>query len=129
MVVLCAEDDVYVQYSIWKALRAAGITVLTAGNGQFALDASRRHPGPIDLLITDMEMPLMHGLELSRNIRAERPSTKILVMSSNVREREMIAVNELPFVQKPLTRASLLDSVEALLGPIPALPGTHARAF
>ena len=62
MVILLAEDDVYEQYSIWKLLKADGFTVLTAGNGQFALEASRNHPGPVDLLLTDMEMPRMSGL-------------------------------------------------------------------
>jgi CheY-like chemotaxis protein len=84
-VILLVEDDVHEQYFVWKLLKADGFAVLTAGNGEFALEASRSHPGPIDLLLTDTEMPRMSGLELGRNIRAERPEIKVLMMSSDLR--------------------------------------------
>ena len=118
-VVLCAEGDVHVQYLIWKLLKSDGFTVLAAGNGEFALEASRSHPGPIDLLLTDMEMPRMSGLELYRNIGAERPGIKVLMISGDLREREQVSVNGLTFLQKPFTPTALRDSIEALLGPIP----------
>ena len=91
MVILLVEDDVHVQYLIWKLLKADGFTVLTAGKSEFALEASRSHPGPIDLLLTDMEMPRMSGLELYRNIRAERPGIKVLMISGDLREREQVS--------------------------------------
>jgi CheY-like chemotaxis protein len=119
MVILLAEDDVYEQYSIWKLLKAGGFTVLTAGNGQFALEASRNHPGPVDLLLTDIEMPQMSGLELCRSIKAERPGIKVLMMSGDLREREHVSMNGLPFLQKPFTASVLRDCIETLLGPIP----------
>ena len=53
MVILLAEDDVGVQFFIWKLLKTDGYTVLTAGDGEAGLEASRNHPGPIDLLLTD----------------------------------------------------------------------------
>jgi CheY-like chemotaxis protein len=122
MVILLAEDDVQVEYFIWKLLKADGFTVLTAGNGAFALEASRSHPGPIDLLLTDMEMPRMSGLELAENIAAERPGIKVLMMSSDLRDRERTSVS---FVQKPFTPTALRESIEALLYPIPYSPGVH----
>jgi DNA-binding response OmpR family regulator len=118
-VILCAEGDVHVQYLIWKLLKADGFTVLTAGKSEFALEASRSYPGPIDLLLTDMEMPRMSGLELCRNIRAERPGIKVLMISDDLLEREQVFVNGLTFLQKPFTPTALRDSIEALLGPIP----------
>src|SRR5260370_26267057 len=78
MVILLVEDDVHIQYFIWKLLKADGFTVLTAGNGELALEASRSHPGPIDLLLTDMQMPRMSGLELCRNISEQRPGINVL---------------------------------------------------
>lgn len=120
-VILLAEDDVQVQYFIWKLLKADGFTVLTAGNGAFALEASRNYPGPVDLLVTDLEMPRMSGLELCEKIRAERPGIKVLVMSGNLRTREHDSVNGLPFLQKPFTPTALRESIEALLCPIPSL--------
>ena len=117
MVILLVEDDVHVQYFIWKLLKADGFMVLTAGNGVFALEASLSHPGTIDLLLTDMEMPRMGGLELYKNIAAERPGIKVLMMSGEPSCKEQVSRSGLPFLQKPFTRTALRDSIDALLGP------------
>jgi DNA-binding response OmpR family regulator len=127
MVILLAEDDVQVQYFIWKLLKADGFTVLTGGNGAFALEASRNYPGPVDLLLTDLEMPRMSGLELCEKIRTERPGIKILAMAGDLREREHVSVNGLPFLQKPFTPKALREAVEALLCPIPFLAESVPR--
>jgi two-component system, cell cycle sensor histidine kinase and response regulator CckA len=125
MVILLAEDDLQVQYFIWKLLKADGFTVLTGGNGAFALEASRNHPGPVDLLLTDMEMPRMGGLKLAETIAAERPGIKVLIMSGDLRDREGISVNGLPFLQKPFTPTALRESIETLLCPIPPSTGPY----
>ena len=118
-VILLAEDDVQVQYFIWKLLRAEGFTVLTSGNGEFALEVSRNYPGRIDLLITDIEMPRMNGLQLYRKISAERPGIKALVMSSDLEWRYQDTLNGLPFLRKPFTATVLRHSIQALLCPVP----------
>jgi len=128
MVILLVEDDVYVQYFIWKLLKADGFTVLTAGNGAFAMEASRSHPGTIDLLLTDMEMPRMSGLDLARNIRTERPGIKTLVMSGEPSCKEQVHISGLPFLQKPFTLNALRDSIEALLGPSRPVAMATAKA-
>ena len=117
MVILLVEDDVGVQFYVWKLLKADGYTVLTAGDGKAALEASRNCPGSIDLLMSDVEMPGMGGLELCKNIAAERPGIKVLVMSDEPSCEEQAAMNGLPFLQKPFTSTALRDSIEALLGP------------
>jgi two-component system cell cycle sensor histidine kinase/response regulator CckA len=119
MVILLAEDDVQIRYFIWKLLKTDGFTVLASGNGEFALKASRDYSGPIDLLLTDMEMPGMSGLELCRNILAERPGIKALVMSGDLQWRDQAVANGLPFLQKPFTGTVLRHSLEALLCPVP----------
>jgi len=85
-VILCADDDLYALYSLWKVLKADGFTVLTASTGLTALDVSRKHSGSIDLLITSIDLPRMNGLELSEAIKAERPAIKVLLMSRDSRE-------------------------------------------
>ena len=99
-------------------LKADGLTVLTARSVEAALKASRNHPGPVDLLLTDLEMPGMSGLELCRNIKAERPGIKVLVMSGDLRARERVSISGLPFLQRPFPATALRDSIVALLGPI-----------
>jgi CheY-like chemotaxis protein len=120
LVILVAEDDAQVQFFARRLLKAYGFTVLTASNGAAALETSRCHPGPIDLLLSDVEMPQMSGLELGRTIAAERPGIKLLLMSGDLRSREQVSMAEVPFLQKPFSPKVLRDSIEALLGPIPA---------
>jgi two-component system, cell cycle sensor histidine kinase and response regulator CckA len=126
MVILVAEDDVHVQFLAWKLLKAAGFTVLKADNGEAALELSRNHPGIIDLLLADVAMPRLSGLELCRTIAAERQDIKLLLMSSDLRNREQASMNGLPFLQKPFSPEALQDSIETLLGPAPPSSGRGA---
>ena len=121
MVILLVDDDVGMQFSIWKLLKADGFTVLTAGDGKAALEASRNFPGTIDLLLSDMNMPGMGGLELCKIIAAERSEIKQLMMSGEVWGREQASMNGLAFLQKPFSVTALRNAIEALLGPIPPL--------
>jgi DNA-binding response OmpR family regulator len=127
MVILVAEDDVHVQFLAWKLLKVAGFTVLKADNGEVALELSRNHPGIIDLLLADVSMPRMSGLELCRIIAAERPGIKLLMMSSDLRNREQASMNGLPFLQKPFSTETLKDSIETLLGPAPSSSGRAGK--
>ena len=119
MVILLAEDDLDLQSTFSRLLEADGFTVLTAGDGKVALEVSRNYPGTVDLLVSDVEMPRMDGLELSKTVAAERPGIKVLMISGSLRGREQLLTSGLPFLPKPFTRTSLRDSIGALLGPIP----------
>jgi len=115
--ILLVDDDVNVQFFLWQSLKAIGFTVLNADNGEDALAVSSNHLGSIDLLLSDVVMPRMDGLELYKRIVAERPEIKVLMMSGDLRGRERACMNGLPFIQKPFTLKSLRDSIESLLGP------------
>ena len=121
MVILLAEDDATVQKFAGKVLTTDGFTVLSASDGKAALEASRNYPGIIDLLLSDVEMPRMGGLELCRNIRKERAGIRVLLMSGDALGREQVSMIGLPFLQKPFTPTALRDSIEKLFGPIPPL--------
>jgi DNA-binding NtrC family response regulator len=121
MVILVAEDDGGVQSFVGKLLRAAGFTVLTAGDGNAALEESRSYSGTIDLLLSDMDMPLMGGLQLCQNIVAERPGIKVLMMSGGLQGIEQVRMKGLPFLQKPFTASAMRGSIKTLLSPIPPL--------
>jgi len=114
-VILCADDDVHTLYSIWKALKADGLTVLTASTGQAALEISRKHLGPIDLLITTIDLPRMSGLDLTEAIKSERPEIKVLLMSRDSWESVQASIPGLPFIQKPFTATALRDRVKESL--------------
>ena len=109
-VILLAEDDVLVQNVARIALEFAGYFILTADNGEEALAISEKYPGSIDLLVSDIQMPLMDGLELKRRIQIERPSTKVLLMSGNTSQ-----VPDCPFLEKPFTPDLLRRKVRQMI--------------
>ena len=76
MIILLAEDDVGLRFFVWRLLRADGLSGLAASDGMAALEVSRNHPGTIDLLLSDVEMPRIGGLELCKSIVAERPEPR-----------------------------------------------------
>jgi DNA-binding response OmpR family regulator len=118
MVVLCAEDDEWVRQFIVTLLKADGFTVLAAGDGKAALEEARKYSGTIDLLVSDVTMPRMGGLELRRTIAVERPEMKVLMMSGALESREKVATIGLPFLQKPFSSTALRESIETVLSPI-----------
>ena len=126
MVILVAEDDLGVQVFVRNLLKADGFTVLTAGDGKAALEVSRNHPGSIDLVLSDVGMPRMDGLELCKTIASERPGIKVLMMSGVAPCKDQVSMNGLPFLQKPFTGTALRDSIEALIvGYYAGAGGTH----
>jgi DNA-binding response OmpR family regulator len=121
MVILVAEDHDDVRLAIWNILKADGFKVLTAYDGKAVLELSRSYPGTIDLLLSDIDMPRMGGVELCEAIAEERPGIKVLMMSGGVGCREQARMNGLPFLQKPFTGTVLRQSIKAMLGPNPPL--------
>jgi DNA-binding response OmpR family regulator len=121
MVILVAEDHEDVRLAIWNILKADGFTALTADDGRAALELSRSYPGTIDLLLSDVDMPVMGGLELCQAIAEERTGIKVLMMSGGAGGKEQVRMKGLPFLQKPFTGTALRQSITALLGPNPPL--------
>jgi CheY-like chemotaxis protein len=114
MFILCAEDDHDIRSLILKLLRADGHTVLAAGDGEAALELSRNCPDTIDVLLSDVEMPKMNGLELWKHLLAERPRIKVLMMSGACGPSQK-AVAGLPILQIPFNRMALRNSIQSVL--------------
>src|SRR5262245_66213641 len=77
-----------------------------------------QHKGVIDLLLTDVIMPLMNGHELSTRLGSIRPGTKVVYMSGYTDEVlafHGIAQPEIDFIQKPFTPPELAAKVETVL--------------
>ncbi len=94
-------------------LTTYGYKVLTANNGQKALDLIARNERPIDLLITDLVMPHMSGRELVEHVRKVSPTTKVLSSSGYVRSAE--EQEQTAYLQKPFTSQDLLLKVKQAL--------------
>ncbi|HWO08728.1 MAG TPA: response regulator, partial [Polyangiaceae bacterium] len=78
--VLLAEDEPQVRFLIQTVLEQAGYTVLLAEDGQHALKLAERL-GHVDLLVSDVRMPHLGGVELARRLRELRPTLEVILMS------------------------------------------------
>jgi PAS domain S-box-containing protein len=79
--ILVVEDHEDVRTYVAHTLQGSGYRVLTAASGREALQRAERQSDPIHLLLTDVVMPEMTGLELARRLRSIRPDLRVLFMS------------------------------------------------
>jgi CheY-like chemotaxis protein len=116
-VILVAEDEVMVQNLVRITLEGAGYFVLTAHDGQEAIELSHQYTERIHLLITDVLMPRMDGYQLCEQILQERPGTAVLLISGTHHPGARV-----PYLAKPFTSYDLCAAV----GRIIAAP-SHAQ--
>ncbi len=126
MTILIAEDDTGLRYTIWRLLRADGHRVIATSDGEAALKVVRSRGFPIDLILADLDLPKINGLELCRSITTEHPQIRVLVMSDGNRGRADIEAAGLPVLMKPFTAAAIRRSVGAILGRSTVSDGAEA---
>ena len=126
--VLVVEDDAQLRAILRRCLTSWGYTLLEAPSGASALELVRSHPGPIDLLLTDLVMPGgIDGRTLSRQVLVERPNTKVVFMSGYTEHAAIKNAAFGPndrFVPKPFTAQALPEAVHHALresSPVPAM--------
>ena len=120
--VLVVDDDVAIRSFVADALRASGYDVVVAANGRDALTTVYADTLSPALLLTDIEMPGMNGIELAARLRADRPSTRVVLMTgreaSAARARDRDGLVE-GVLLKPFDLAELLDAVLQAIGEPP----------
>ena len=110
-VILVADDDGHVRDLIRQVLETDGYAVLTAADGEQALQVSRTFPTTIHLLLSDVLMPKLGGMALCEQLLRERPAMNVLLLSGTVEQpREGV-----PFLRKPFRVEILRDHVRRLL--------------
>jgi two-component system, cell cycle sensor histidine kinase and response regulator CckA len=112
--VLLAEDDDGVRALAELVLCRYGYTVLSARDGEDALRIADRHPGPIDLLVTDIVMPRMRGPELAVALTGRRPQVGVLYMSGYA-DSTMVGDLDAAVVPKPFSEETLARLVREAL--------------
>jgi CheY-like chemotaxis protein len=117
--VLLAEDEPAVRSMIATILQQQGYTVLQASNGDEALKiAGGHHKTGIDLLLTDVVMPQMGGVELAGRFCTEYPSTRV-IFTSGYSDQPIMTLNNsntrVDFLQKPFMPAALASKVREVL--------------
>jgi two-component system, cell cycle sensor histidine kinase and response regulator CckA len=121
--VLLVEDEPGVRSLSKLALESAGYTVLAAASPEEAIRMANGHAGAIDLILTDVIMPLMNGRDLAEWLLVRHPGAKILFMSGYTDDTLLphgVAVGEIAFMHKPFTPTTLLQRVRDILDAAPA---------
>ena len=115
--VLLVEDQEAVRRLTREILEMNGYVVLEAASGKEALRISSEHEAPIRLMVTDVVMPGMSGIELAHRLRALRPEMKILYISGYADDALHGGVLEAgaAFLQKPVKASELERVVRQLL--------------
>lgn len=114
--VLLAEDDTAIADPLSRALQREGYRVVTAADGVAALHLARQ--GPIDLLVLDLGLPGMDGLEVCRRLRTSLPDLPVLMLTARTDEVDFVVGLDAgadDYVGKPFRLAELLARVRALL--------------
>lgn len=122
--ILIVEDDSFLRSTYAELLKAEGWAVLAAADGFNALLVAGAHKGRLDLIVTDILLPQMSGIELWGKLSRCRPETHVLFISGNLEQARLLlgsGTDTPPLLGKPFTPKALLDTVSAMLADSPFL--------
>jgi two-component system phosphate regulon response regulator PhoB len=116
--ILLVEDDPDIRHLVSYKLTRGGLRVIEASDGIGALDAARRQPP--DLVILDVRMPRMSGLEVCRELRAGPLPDQVPIIMLTARARpqdleEAYAAGASDYIVKPFSPRALLERVQSAL--------------
>ena len=116
--ILLVEDEATLLELTKRMLLGLGYTVLSTEKPEEAITLAEQHPDTIHLLLTDVVMPKMNGLELSRHLEAHYPKLKKCFMSgytANVIASQGVLHEGVHFLAKPFSRQDLAGTVRRVL--------------
>jgi PAS domain S-box-containing protein len=116
--ILLVEDETMVREAAERILASHGYTILAAASGEDALQLLLQQERAIDLLLTDLVMPGMNGIDLTRRARARLPDLKVL-FTTGFTDVPLEGLDgsgaSIELLQKPYGAQNLLEQVQALL--------------
>ncbi len=114
--VLVVDDELSFLFVLRMMLRKNNYVVIEAINGKEACDILRTEK--VDLIISDIKMPIMDGLEFLHEFQKMNIEVPIIIMSAspNIEREEIIAQGASDFLQKPLVTETLINCVKKYLG-------------
>ena len=122
--VLLVEDNDNLRNLLQRLLEAVGFSVLPAADGAEALRWSEQHEKTIEILATDIVLPGLDGLELSKRIRVARPETKVLFITGFGDQFHELREYGANILEKPFLPSELLRKVDDILDQGQAGTGT-----
>lgn len=116
--VLVVDDDVTVRAAMRRVLEHHGYTVIVAEDALDALRVLERTHVPVDLLITDVQMPGMQGDALVARVREAWPDLPVLFVSGEPRNARLVqeTSGRVQFLAKPFLPTELLETIRGILG-------------
>jgi CheY-like chemotaxis protein len=115
--ILIADDEEYVRHHLAKKLKSMGLRVIEAGTGMEVLSLAGEHP---DLIIMDVKMPVLDGLETARRLKKDNSTRGIpvVLLSAMAQQAEVdlgMATGADEYVMKPITFNRLMDSIRTFI--------------
>ena len=117
--VLIVDDEENHRKSLAIGLRLEGFEVLEAANGEEGLEVLEREEALVDVVIVDLMMPGINGLDLARRLRFRAPQVKVLLTSAyhlSPRQLQRADVGAVGFVPKPYELRELVDFLRSKVG-------------
>lgn len=121
--ILTIEDDPAIRRGIVDSLKASGYTVWQAGRAEAGIDLAFSRP--CDLVLLDLVLPGADGLDVLRQIRSEKPTLPVIILTARGEENDRVRGLKLgadDYVVKPFSVDELLARVEAVLRRSPGRP-------
>ncbi len=117
--VLLAEDQPSIRTVLREFLESEGYRVLEAQNGNEALEIAKHYTGSIDVLVTDVIMPQLRGIELAKRLTEIYPGLCVILMSGYSEdalvENRLLSERNMTLIQKPFDPEELAQKIRESL--------------
>ena len=115
MNILVVDDELVIREILYRGLRRFGHQVLLAADGHEALECLHASPDPVDLVITDYNMPNMNGLTLIKRIREERKQLPVFLITAQADmelRKEAFQLKCEGFMEKPFSLEEIIREID-----------------
>ena len=114
--IMVVDDDMNIRSALSRELRFHGFNIIPAETGQMALN--KLETQPVDLVMVDMRMPVMGGIEFIRKVVVEHPQIQIIILSGTITKEVIASIapyrdNILDVIAKPWDQDSLIELIKA----------------
>ena len=122
--IMVVDDDACIRSLLRRTLELKGYEVVEANNGSEGLQ--QYHTAPTDLVITDIQMPVMNGLQMIKELRRTFPFAKVMAISAGKSTLDMVRSCVQCAMEKPFHIKQFVAAVQALLHEPACLEGEQA---